>query len=551
MRSVAIGRSVLVVGVDLAVRSVGLCSLMPCADRFVEGVFGMGSTSPMLTGLPQGYRNDRFFGLVYDQVPVSADDLTIIPGIETSEAVTLNRMGVFHVAQIALWRHHHVVAFAAELQMPPSQIVAERWVENAQSLCSESSASVTVSGPPAPFLRTLALLTCAMMIGLLFVYLMGQRAATPLHGVLSADITSIRVPARARLLTAHVKPGDEVFSSTPLLTLEKASHLATINEQERKVKQLQNELRQAEAQSELELAWRSRELERELYDVRAQTHMIQEVYQDSKLPNRTADVQEVPEPVVASRQGRTRLASVSTSAVQNKVDRPRQAGGILFFSGASGKSTIGTGLAEVETDLPPRPVPTLVAQARPRAISEPSVGTIPAPVPRTALAENLEARLQRLEALRSILPDQVRQAAGIEHMRSRFQDESARLEEMKQVSRELSITSPGYGVVGQVRFREGDNLPEGEVMLKILHTDRRYVVVYVPTRRVNELQPGSEVSLTFPGGQGYRGAVTDLPMLAETVTSTGESLVAVRIEPVGRLWPHVPIGSQVDVTAVD
>ena len=86
---------------------------MPCADRFVEGVFGIGSTSPMLTGLPQGYRNDRFFGLIYDQVPVNADDLTIIPGIETSEAVTLNRMGVFHVAQIALWRHHHVVSFAA------------------------------------------------------------------------------------------------------------------------------------------------------------------------------------------------------------------------------------------------------------------------------------------------------------------------------------------------------------------------------------------------------------------------------------------------------
>ena len=179
----------LVSGVDLAVRSVGLCSLMPCADRFVEGVFGMGSTSPMLTGLPQGYRNDRFFGLIYDQVPVNADDLTIIPGIETSEAVTLNRMGVFHVAQIALWRHHHVVAFAAELQMPPSQIVAERWVENAQSLCSESAASVAPSGPPAPFFRTLALLTCAMMIGLLFVYIMGQRKATPLHGVLSADIT--------------------------------------------------------------------------------------------------------------------------------------------------------------------------------------------------------------------------------------------------------------------------------------------------------------------------------------------------------------------------
>ena len=99
----------------------------------------------------------------------------------------------------------------------------------------------------------------------------------------------------------------------------------------------------------------------------------------------------------------------------------------------------------------------------------------------------------------------------------------------------------------RMRLVDEDSMPAGEVMLKILHTDRRFVVVYVPTRRVTELQQGNEVGLTFPGGELYEGRVTDLPMLADVVTPGGESLVAVRLEPAGRLWPQVPIGSQIDV----
>ncbi len=44
------------------------------------------------------------------------------------------------------------------------------------------------------------------------------------------------------------------------------------------------------------------------------------------------------------------------------------------------------------------------------------------------------------------------------------------------MSREVSIASPVYGTVGQVRYRVGDVMQEGDIMLKILHTDRRYVV---------------------------------------------------------------------------
>jgi hypothetical protein len=93
-------------------------------------------------------------------------------------------------------------------------------------------------------------------------------------------------------------------------------------------------------------------------------------------------------------------------------------------------------------------------------------------------------------------------------------------------------------------------LPNGEIMVRILHTDRRYIMVHLPTRRVTEMQAGQEVELMFPGNQEFRGQIVDVPMLADTTGSSGDTLAAVRIEPVGRLWPMIPVGSQVDVVSL-
>ena len=118
---------------------------------------------------------------------------------------------------------------------------------------------------------------------------------------------------------------------------------------------------------------------------------------------------------------------------------------------------------------------------------------------------------------------------------------------MKSVSREVNVTSPVYGTVGQVRYRAGDEMQAGEVMLRILHNDRRYITAYLPTRRIHEMRPGQEVELRFPGNEEFLGQVVDIPMLADLTGISGDTLAAIRIEQVGRLWPNVPVGSQIDV----
>ena len=94
---------------------------------------------------------------------------------------------------------------------------------------------------------------------------------------------------------------------------------------------------------------------------------------------------------------------------------------------------------------------------------------------------------------------------GATAIQAQFAEAAKQLESMKAVSREVNVKSPVYGTVGQVRYREGDTMQAGEVMLRILHTDRRYIIANLPTRRVHEMRSGQEVELQFPGNEVFSG----------------------------------------------
>ena len=482
--------------------------------------------------LSHGYRIDRLFGVVYDHSPSGADDLTAIRGIDTREAVILNRLGVYFYSQIALWAHPEISAFSGELGMSASTLVDEQWIEQAQTICrprpvGPSSASAHL---PATAIRTVSLLACALIVGCVLVYWLSLQSRQPLRGVIAADITSLRVPAESRLLAVHVQAGDEVFSGDQLLTLEKTEHLALIYAQQQRVRDLEQQLQKADAQAHLELAWRSRELDREILDVQSRVQSIREVKKAILDSPRSASL-----PALNSGIG-----LIGTPVSQSRVITPagtRGANGMIFISGLSGESSANV----------PRPVTNRVAQpSRLVLASEPSSAESSAT---TGLElQTVELRLQRLEEIRSSLPQQVRRAAGVESIRVQYDEAAQKLAEMETVSREVSVLSPSYGKVGQVRYKEGDTMSPGEVMLKILHMDRRYVLIHVPTQRAHEIHAGTAVELSFPGGDRFRGKVSNVPMLAEATIPGGQSLASVRVEPVGRLWPEIPIGSQIDVS---
>lgn len=493
--------------------------------------------SPIIAKLPRGHRMDRQFGIVYDAAPAQADDLTQIDGIRTREAVLLNQRGIYLFGQIALWRHREIVEIAGELQLPVARIVDEGWMEQARSLSHPVSTGSAYDLPASAF-RTISLLVCALLVGVFTIYMLGRHRNQPLTGVLSADITSIRVPAPSRLTAVHVKAGQEVFSGQPLLTLEKLEHLSMLEEQERNVRKLTQELKRAEAQARIEAEWRTSELERELTDVRVQIaqHSTPRLYQQVL----TAEA-------LNGRRG-TKFLPISTHATLASMPAKARAGGLMFFSGSG--QTSPTPIAPALQSVPVR---TAMALREGVVSDSPALDMVPTPVEAAPVDEQslkLHSEETRLLSLREALPSTVNEALGVTSLKEQLDEATSHLETMKSVSREIHVNAPVYGVVGQVRYRQGDDLPNGEIMVRILHTDRRYIMVHLPTRRVTEMQAGQEVELMFPGNQEFRGQIVEVPMLADTTGSTGDTLAAVRIEPVGRLWPMIPVGSQVDVVSL-
>jgi len=220
----------------------------------------------------------------------------------------------------------------------------------------------------------------------------------------------------------------------------------------------------------------------------------------------------------------------------------------MFFSGSGQASP--TPIAPAQQSVPVR---TAMAPREGVVSDSPAADLVPVPAeaaPADEQSQKLHTEETRLLSLREALPSTVNEAMGVTSLKEQLDDASSHLETMKSVSREIHVNAPVYGVVGQVRYRQGDDLPNGEIMVRILHTDRRYIMVHLPTRRVTEMQAGQEVELMFPGNQEFRGQIVDVPMLADTTGSSGDTLAAVRIEPVGRLWPMIPVGSQVDVVSL-
>jgi multidrug resistance efflux pump len=498
--------------------------------------------SIFLNTLPDGYRIDAKLGAIYDTSPHSVDDLTQIHGIETREAVGLYSLGIYFYAQLASWTDSQTTAVADALGMSASLIFHDRWTAQARKLSPTKRFSPPLpaapDGPPQadtsahPFpasrSRTITILTCALLIGCLFVSWVNRSTHRPLTGILTAEITSLRVPADSRLLSLHVSAGDEVFTGNTLLTLEKSEHVQLISQQTGHVHRLAKALQQAQTQAAIERQWRSQQLEYKLGKRKIRTQFFQRNYREHNDNAETTELQ-----AVNASLSTEQLQTVSHSRDMTH-SRTDHGNALLFISGASRMTTLDS-----PTSTPTAPLVTAIA---------PTITTLDSHNSLLLLeTQSIESRLQNLEELVSRLPPQVIRAARVEHLRTEHQKAQERLAKMKSLSRETAVVCPAYGTIGQVHYNEGDRMVRDEIMIKILHTDRKYVVAYVPTSQIKELQPGTQVDVIFHGHDACLGTITNLPMITNSNPINGRSMASVRVESTGRSWPEIPIGSQIEV----
>ena len=159
-----------------------------------------------------------------------------------------------------------------------------------------------------------------------------------------------------------------------------------------------------------------------------------------------------------------------------------------------------------------------------------------------------DQRLAELRQLSARLPYKVKQAAGLERARNTLQAAEQELTRLEMQPQRVTLSAPAYGVVGVFRQAVGSSVVRGETIVELLDLDRPFLIAKVPSAQLHRFAQGTEVTLQFPGDVKRSGRVTSIPPQTNTeFTSPDDVPIAVRIDPTGKLWPRVPVGSAVEV----
>jgi len=321
-----------------------------------------------------------------------------------------------------------------------------------------------------------------------------------LTGTLQAPETCVTAPGAVTLSEHLVQARELVRQGQDVARVEDAAVPELIRNQQMQCAALRAELEQVNARADLELAWRIKDLDAEIL----QQQML------------SADL--------LKRQFNSQLmfhawkrASESTHNRWN-LTNGRQLMPILFEVAATTNATPFQALLEHQT-----------------ARNDADVYAVQIKI--------CDQRIERLERLRSELPDKVRSAAEIERVQARLQQCETQLQQSQQRSTSPCVVSHGFGTVVRQHGVPGDRLQAGDPIVTLLDRHRCYVAVDVPSDLVGRFVEDSTVVLVFAAGLEREGRLRTIPLR----TSPGQSTIRVQIEPTGKLWPRVPIGSEIRV----
>jgi multidrug resistance efflux pump len=262
----------------------------------------------------------------------------------------------------------------------------------------------------------------------------------------------------------------------------------------------------ANAAAEVELTWRRRELQTEMFDARMKLATLQ-----SDRLNRQVEQ-------IAWREHLTSTPQWTGSAAADPILRP---------------ITLSSPVASVD---------------RLQAVLKEDAAALAAES-LTAQIELCDRRLTDLATLEQRLEANVWLSAGVEVAERRLAAAEAELAALRNQHEQLTIRSGGHGVVGAIHRQPGDLLSAGDAILDVLDDEQRTVIVRVPTRQLGRIQSGGRVLLQFPDHVRREGIVGPIPPHAvlDRASATDETELQIPILPAGKLWPKIPTGTRVDV----
>ena len=323
---------------------------------------------------------------------------------------------------------------------------------------------------------------------------------------LSSKKTIVTANCAARIRDTSAKPGQSVVPGDPLFQLVDVQLEDRLIAKRREIAELEAEIRRAKITAEIDLAWRRRELQAEVFE----TQLKEAALSQEKLNKQVEQL--------AWKEHLT-SADSNVSPMVAEVDHPFR--------------SITKGL-----HLPDdRRLQAMLREDAAAATAETLTTQI-------ALCEQ---RLKTIAVLEKDLETKIRAASGVDVNDARLAGAKLELAALESQSKELIITSPTYGTVGDLRFQSGDRVPSGATLLEILDDVPPHVVAQLPSAAASRVRHGTKVSLIFPSNEHRIGIITDIPPQITTAPGSSDSYVAVKIEPAGKLWPKFAIGSSIKV----
>ncbi len=376
-----------------------------------------------------------------------------------------------------------------------------------------NSTNATGTGTTAPRpspRRILVLCTASLIAGIGAAKWLEGRGSVSYGGSLQSRITCMMSERPARVQEILFAPGQRVVPGDKLLQLADDQLTAQIVEKQRELVELEADLKMAQAKAEVELEWRRRELNTEIFQTQLKVSTVTQ--------ERTAKQVE-------------QLAW--QDQLQNlKADR--------------------TGPDLADAVLPVRSViidSPFADERRLQAILKEDAAAVAA----EALSEQLalcEQQLERLRKLDQHLPEKVRVSVGVNLVETRIATAREQLAEFEKQRESLTVVSSSHGIVGTIHHGPGDQVAAGDPLIELLDDERRHLVACIPSRAATKLRPGTRVDLIFPGREPRIGLVAAIPphaIPADQSRPADDSQVEVKVEPAGKLWPKLPVGSRVQV----
>ncbi|HID23878.1 MAG TPA: HlyD family efflux transporter periplasmic adaptor subunit [Planctomycetaceae bacterium] len=376
---------------------------------------------------------------------------------------------------------------------------------------AQTAAACQSAPPPLKSTRVALVGFLSLLSGTGLTLLLDRVQTQTLTGHLQVETVPVRSVCDGRIQQFLAEPGTRLQPGTPLAILHDDTFCEQLAAARQEVADCREKLQRARAQAEIELAWRIKTLDEEVFQAQLQvTACLQRQYQSQFERIAWRDFSDLPE------------------LVAGKTD-PDDVFRFVTHS------------AETASDL-----------ARLHALLRQEAARNQAEVSQAQL-ELCEQRLKELQQLKSRLPEKVRRAHGVFQAEARLAEAERRWQELQSRSPARTLTTPSYGTLGNFEKQVGDPVRRGETLVTLLDTDRCYVLVEVPSHMLPRIKTARKVRLEFPGGVDRLGCVRKISPQATRKPvkhrrgGRADAFVSVRIDPAGRLWPEMPVGTAVRV----